>query len=95
MKTQLLELFEGMIFHFDLRCDGVLTYRSVTPMLMDGNYCHFIVEVFDQEQVLYQFTSFEDLVHKAKIFEVVKLPMINNNEREVLFHQKFDEDEFF
>ena len=93
MKTQLLELFEGMIFHFDLRCDGVLTYRSVTPMIMDGDYCHFIVEVFDQEQVLYQFISFEDLIYKTKIFEVIKLPMISNPQKEVLFHQKFDEDE--
>lgn len=98
MKNQLLELFGKTLFRFHFRHEGIIDYRSVVPVEMDGMYCDIKVEFFDNsegEDALFAYETFEDISEKYKIFEIVKLPIIINDQREVLFHQKYDEDEFY
>lgn len=95
MKEQLLELFGKSLFQFHFRGDGIIDYRSVVPILMDGMYCDIKVEFFDNGSNLFNFETFEDISERFKLFEIVKLPIIYNQQREVLFHQKYDEDEFY
>lgn len=99
MKDQLLELFGESLFRFQFRCDRVLEYISVVPFYMDEEYCDIKVEFFDNHEdgddVLYQYETFKDISERYKLFQVIKLPILCNEKREVLFHQKFDEDEFY
>ena len=96
MKDQLLELFGNTLFKFHFRCDNISEYISVVPIILDGDYCDIKVYFFDDSLTdLFAYETFKDISEKYKLFEIVKLPIIENNQREVLFHQKFDEDEFY
>lgn len=96
MKDQLLELFGDVVFKFEFRSDNISEYISVVPIILDGDFCDIKVYFFDDSSNdLFAYETFKDLTEKYKLFEIVKLPMIENNQKEVLFHQKFDEDEFY
>lgn len=96
MKDQLLELFRDVVFKFEFRCDNISEYVSVVPIILDGDYCYIKVYFFDDSSNdLFAYETFESISEKYKLFAIVKLPIVANEEREVLFHQKFDEDEFY
>lgn len=96
MKDQLLELFGDVVFKFEFRCDNITEYVSVVPIDLDDDYCYIKVYFFDDSSNdLFAYETFKDISEKYKIFKIGQLPIAANEEREVLFHQKFDEDEFY
>lgn len=96
MKNQLLELFGDMAFKFEFRCDNITEYVSVFPTFMDGDFCYIKVYFFDDSSnYLFAYETFEDLSKRYKLFKIEKLTAFENNQKEVLFHQNLDEDEFY
>lgn len=63
-------------------------------MYCDVKVCFFENDE-DGDDVLFDYETFEAISERYKLFEIVKLPIIQNKDREVLFHQKFDENEFY
>lgn len=96
MKNQLLELFGDVLFKFEFRSDNITEYVSVVPIFLDGDYCNIKVYFFDDSSnYLFACETFEDLSERYKLFKIEKITASENNQKEVLFHQNFDEDEFY
>lgn len=96
MKDQLLELFGDVMFRFEFRCDNITEYVSVVPIDLDDDYCYIKVYFFDDSSnVLFAYETFKDISEKYKVYRIEQLSTLVTEEFRVLYHQKFDEDEFY
>ena len=92
MKTelkQLSELFQGMVFRFEILCEGLADYKSTIMKDMSGNYFHFKISVFyNDSNYLHTYHTFDDLVDMHQLFEVIQLNT-SVNDSETLYHKKY------
>jgi len=76
------------IFKFDYACDGVLSYKSVTPTINDGDYKQVTFEVFyDVSDSFFSYDTLENILYKKQLFEV-KIGEFNDT-YETIYHKKY------
>lgn len=89
-EEQVLELIgKDTALKFECFVDGVMDYKTVLPVLVDGNYVNYLICLFYED--LQPFLKYETLssLSKFKIFEVIEV-LETSNTTETLYHKKYN-----
>ena len=77
-EKQIRDYFKSIVFEFEIMCDGVADYKTVLPLLIDGNYQHFKVSLFPNENPFCKYDCLDGLLGAMQIFEVYLLNATTN-----------------
>lgn len=79
------------ILKFDFLSDSIMTFNTISPINIDGNYVNFQIEFFIEDDItsleFFNYDSFSNFLLKYKIFRLCK---INDISQDVLYKRKYD-----
>jgi len=86
MKTEkeVREFFGSTTLKFELMCDGVADFNTVSLINDNGDYKHFKISLFPNDNPFGAYESLDNLLSVMQIFEVLDL-----SNKEVIYHQKY------
>lgn len=94
-EDEIRAFFAETMFQFQYRVDSVLTYKTIEPIEVGGNYNKYQVELFDNGDVIFNFCRLSGkggFLDAFQIFNVTKLSSERMPSVE-LYLKKFDEDD--
>ncbi len=92
-RQEVNDFFGDEIFKFHFRSDGVLTFDTLEPINLGGDYFDFSVTLFDKELTdFFCYSKLSGWLDQFQIFEVIKYKSGNKEDREVLYFEQYKED---
>tara|TARA_R110000772_G_scaffold170027_1_gene281931 strand:+ start:602 stop:874 length:273 start_codon:yes stop_codon:yes gene_type:complete len=90
MKKQLIELLgKDTILKFNLLCEGIVEYETVTPHFDGGWFVSHRIELkYKSQDVLglHCYSSLKDLLNQMRVFSVVEIKDSTKNEK-IIYRQ--------
>ena len=69
-KQEIKNFFKGTMFKFDIVSDGIANYKTINPILYNGNYIEFIISFFVEDKPFICYDDLDGLLNDLQIFEV-------------------------
>lgn len=89
-EQEVLELIgKDTALKFECFMDNVIDYKTVVPVLVNGNYVNYLISLFYKD--LDSFLNYETLdgLSRFRIFEVIEVYQ-TENQLETLYHKTFN-----
>jgi hypothetical protein len=79
------------LLQFDCLVDNIADFKTVRPMLVDGDYKHYKVSVFYEDcNVLHNYDSLDGFLRTMQIFEVTEISDTQSDHKNI-YHNKYQE----
>lgn len=79
------------VLKFDCLVDNIADFKTVRPLLVDGDYKHYIVSVFYEDcNVIQNYDSLDGFLATMQIFEVTEISDTQTDHKNI-YHNKYQE----
>jgi hypothetical protein len=90
-REEFVKYFKGQHFEFEFYLEGMVYFKSLSPINVDGNLFKFELSLFTHEKEFFRFSSFENWFERMQIADIRIIAEGNSSQHVELYSEKYNE----